>query len=253
MASVDFPIAYFIPSIVYSNCKSSSISNEKSRDNIYDCKAHKYFEPWPISNEKNKKSIIINENLLCSIPCQNESDFLCLMQQSTMNISQGNLSPPIFLQRTSTSTFSVTYSYCRISSTIEAIIKFADPPPNIAFNKNDITLNKLIELISKKLDEYQTEQKSSSVTMNHLNVDALRGSLPLPLTITKNMILVRPNSTDKLTALKNENLIEENSKQQEQWYDIPSHLSDALECSICCDTLTSNDTYQLLPCMYFYF
>ncbi|CAM4852693.1 unnamed protein product [Rotaria socialis] len=249
-SSVDFPIEYFFPSIVSSNCKSRLISKEKPRDNIYDRKAHKYFEPWPISNEKNKKSLIVNEDLLCSIPCQNESDFLSLMQQSTMKISQGNHSPPIFLQRTSTSTFSVTYSYCRTSSTIEAILKFADLPPNIAFNKNDITLNKLIELTSKKLDEYQTEQKSPSVTINHSNVDALRGSLPLPLTITQNMILVRPNSTDKLIALKNENLIEENCKQQEQWYNTLSHFSETLECSICCDPLTFNETYQLLPCLH---
>ncbi|CAF3945242.1 unnamed protein product, partial [Rotaria sp. Silwood1] len=58
---------------------------------------------------------------------------------------------------------------------------------------------------------------------------------------------VRPKSTNKLTALKNENLINHNQKQQEQWYDTTDDEYEILECSICCDTLTTNDAYQLLP------
>ncbi|CAF3624713.1 unnamed protein product [Rotaria sp. Silwood1] len=246
-ASIDLPIEYFIPSIS-SNCKSSSLSNDCSSDVNNDRKAHKYFEPWPISDKKITKPSIITEDLLCSIPCENESDFLSLMQQSALKIYQANLSPLIFLQRTSTSSFSVIYTYCRKSSTVEAVLKFTDLPPNITFNAKEITLEKLIELISNKLDENQIEQNNKLTNNTRIDVDALRGSLPLPLNITQQMILVRPKSTNKLTALKNENLINHNQKQQEQWYDTTDDEYEILECSICCDTLTTNDAYQLLPC-----
>ncbi|CAF1307476.1 unnamed protein product [Rotaria sordida] len=249
--SIDLPIEYFIPSIS-SNSKSISLSNDNSLDINNDHKAHKYFEPWPISDKKIIKSSIINEDLLCSIPCKNESDFLSLMQQSSMKISQANLSPAIFLQCTSTSSFSVIYTYCRTSSTIKAILKFTDLPPNIIFNTKEITLEKLIELISNKLDENQIELNVKPTNNSRIDVDALRGSLPLPINITQKMILVRPNSTDKQTALKNENLINNNNKnQQEQWYNTIDDANDEyqiFECSICCDTLSTNDAYQLLPC-----
>ncbi|CAF4221288.1 unnamed protein product [Rotaria sp. Silwood2] len=246
-ASIDLPIEYFIRSIS-SNCKSTSFSNDNSSDIINDRKAHKYFEPWPISNKNIKKSSIITEDLLCSIPCENESDFLSLMQQSALKIVQANLSPPIFLQRTPISSFSVIYTYCRKSSTVEAKLKFIDLPPNIIFNAKEITLKKLIELVSNKLDENQVDLNSKPTENTRIDVDALRGSLPLPLHITQKMILVRPNSTDKLTALKNENLTNDNKDQQERWYDTTGDEYEILECSICCDTLTSYDACQLLPC-----
>jgi hypothetical protein len=173
------------------------------------------------------------------------------MQQSTMKISQANLSPPTFLQTSSTSLFSVIYTFCRTSSMINATLKFTDLPPNIIFNKKEITLEHLIELVSKKLDEYQTNASNKSTKYIRFDVDALRGSLPLPLAITRNMILVQPNSIDKQTALQQENLTTNNKTQQEQqWFDIINDEYDMLECSICCETLTTNDAYQLLPCTY---
>ena len=229
----------------------TSFSEEDTSDIIIDHKAHKYFEPPPsTSNESDTKSSIITEQLLCTLPCQNESDFISLMQQSTMKISQANLSPPIFLQTTSTSPFSVVYTFCRTSSMINATLKFTDLPPNIIFNKKEITLEYLVELVSKKLDEYQTDSTNQSTKYIRYDVDALRGSLPLPLAITRNMILVQPNSIDKQTALQHENLTTNNKTQQEQWFDIINDEYDMLECSICCETLTTNDAYQLLPCMY---
>jgi len=216
---------------------------------MIDHKAHKYFEPPSSTSNKNpEKPVIINENLLCSIPYENESDLLSLMQQSNMKISQANLSPPIFLQRTLTSSFSVIYTYSRTSSMINATLKFSDLPPNLVFDKNQITLEKLIELISNKLDENQLKPEIKSSQMSRINVDALRGSLPLPLTISQKMLLVQPNSTDKQTALEIENRT--NKNQDEQWFDTTKTLYEISECSICCETLSSNDAYQLLPCMY---
>jgi hypothetical protein len=244
-ASIDFPIDYFFPSTL-----STPLSDKNTSDIIPDHKAHKYFEPPPTSNEKNEKPLTINEELLCSIPYENESDVLSVMQQSTIKISQANLSPPTFLQTTSTSLFSVVYTYSRTSSMISATLKFSDRPPNIILNKNEITLEQLIEVISKKLDEYQINSNNTSTKHIRIDVDALRGSLPLPMSITQHMVLVRPNSTDKQTALQVENLTDHNKNQQEQWFDTINDEYDMLECSICCETLTTNDAYQLLPCMY---
>ena len=80
-------------------------------------------------------------------------------------------------------------------------------------------------------------------------MNALRGSLPLPTSISRNMLLVKPNSTDRQTALETENLIEKNQNHVEQWFDIIKNQYEMFECSICCEIITSNDAYQLLPCM----
>lgn len=226
------------------------VATEKPSDPIHDRKAKKYFEVSPKSDKKVEKPATINEDLLCSISYENESDFLSAMQQSALKISQANLSPPIFVQQTISSSFSVIYSFLRKSSTVDVMLKFIDLSPNIVFDKKETTLDQLVQLISKKLDEYQIEKQKSSTTAKLPDVDALRGSLPLPLEITKTMILVRPKSTDKLTALKDENLIDNEHKQsQDIWYNTITDSSKTFECSICCDTLTSNETYQILPCM----
>ncbi len=251
-ASVDFPIDYFIP-LPSSNGKSPSHSDENLSEIIIDRKANKHFEP-PSSTTSNKqiaKPTTINEDLLCSIPCENESDFLSSMQQSNMKISQANLSPPIFLQGTSKSSFAVSYTYCQASSMVNATVKFANLPPSICFNQNQmICLKEFIEIISRKLDEYQIELENEPIKKTLLDVDALRGSLPIPITISQNMLLVKPHSTDKQTALETENLISNHQNQVEQWFDTTKNQYDMFECSICCEVLTSNDAYQLLPCMF---
>ena len=251
-ASINFPIGYFIPSSL-SNYQSTSFSDDTSSDIIHDHKAHKYFEPPPPSINKTDKPSIINEELLCSIPCQNESGFLTCMQQSTMKISQANLSPAIFLQGSSSSSFSVVYTYCRTSSKVNATLKFADPRPKLIFDKNQKTLEILIEYISNKLDESQINVLNKSPVNTRIDVDALRGSLPLPINISQNMLLVRPNSTDKQTALQIENINIHNAKQQEQWFDTTKDEYEMVECSVCCEILTVKDACQLLPCKYFYF
>jgi hypothetical protein len=248
-STIGYPIDYFIPS-----APSSSIPNNIPSNIIIDHKANKYFEPpSPVSDEIIEKPAVINENLLCSIPCINESDFLFSMQQSTMKISQANLSPPIFIQTLSLSSFSVVYTYCRTSSIINATVKFTDLPPNFLFRQDEITLEKLIELVSKNLDEYQIKPVNQPITTNSNYVDSLRGSLPLSTEISQYMLLVRPNSTDKQTALQIENITDHNKKQEqesEQWFDTTNDEYEMLECSVCCETLITNDAYQLLPCMY---
>lgn len=244
------PIEYFICSIPSKHKYIST--NDNSSCIVNDRKERKYFEPGPTSNKKPGKPLIINEQLLCSIQNYNESDFLALMQQSELKLSQANLSPPIYLQRTSSSRFSVLYMYCRTSSTIEVILKFFDQSPNIILNTNEITLEKLIKTISNRLDESQTQVTSKSANRTRLDVDALRGSLPLPLSITQRMILVQPNSIDKNTALRNENLSDANKEQQQQWYNTVNDVNEMLECAICFDTLSRSDAYRLLPCMYFH-
>jgi hypothetical protein len=175
------------------------------------------------------------------------------MQQSTMKISQANLSPAIFLQRTSSSSFSVIYTYCRTSSVVNATLKFTGLRPKLTFDKNEITLKKLIELVSNKLDENQIDPLNKSTVNTRIDTDALRGSLPLSINISQNMLLVRPKSTDKSTALKIENINIDNPNQQEQWFDTTKDEYEMLECQICCEILTLNDACQLLPCMYLYF
>lgn len=250
ISSVDFPIDYFM-NLPSSNYKSPSCFDDDLSDIPIDHKAYKFFEsPVSESTEKIEKSARITERLLCSIPYANESDFLSVMQQSTMKISQANLIPAIFLQRTSTSPFSVIYTYSRESSMINVTIKFTDSSPNIVINRNEITLEKLIQLISDKLDENKINSKNQLIQMSRLDVDALRGSLPLPLSISGKMLLVTPKSTDKQTAIENENLVNENKTQQEQWFDTTKTSSELIDCSICCESLTSTDAYQILPCMF---
>jgi hypothetical protein len=169
------------------------------------------------------------------------------MQQSNMKISQANLSPPVFLQRTSKSSFSIIYTYSQTSSMVNATIKFANLLPNISFNQNQIILKEFIEIISKKFDDYQMEIENESTKNSRVDVDALRGSLPVPIHISQNMLLVKPHSTDKQTAL---NLIPNQQNQEEQWFDTTKNQYEMFECSICCEVLTSNDAYQLLPCMF---
>ncbi|UJR14052.1 hypothetical protein I4U23_001049 [Adineta vaga] len=246
--SIDFPIDYFIPI----PCKSPRRSNDTFIDEINDSKAHKYFEPPPTPpspSPSKEKSSIANETLLCSMSCLNESDFLTQMQQSTKNISQANLSPAIFLQRTSSSSFSVIYTYDRTSSTINVTVKYTDVCPKILFDQKTITLAELTELVSRKLDEYSIEIDKKSISNNsQIHVDDLRGSLPLPMHILRRMLLVQPHSTDKQKALQNEHINTNQKQTTIQWFDTLHNEYDMLECSICCDVLTANDACQLLPC-----
>ena len=178
--TIDVPIEYFIPSKLPA-CKSSSLTNKNTTDIIDDRKAKKYFESPSVPDEKTTKRSVTTENLLCSIPSQNESDFLSSMQQPILKISQANISPPIFLQRTPTSSFSVIYAYRRSSSTIEVVLKYIDSPSKIHLNTNNITLQELIESLSEILDE---DQKNTIAKSTRTDVDGLRGSLPLPSEVT---------------------------------------------------------------------
>lgn len=224
-----------------------------------DRKANKHFEPPPPSatsdEETKNKPAPINERILCTVPCENESKFLSSMQQSNMKISQANLSPSIFLQRTTTSSFSVIYTYQQTTSLVQATLKYADSATNISVKQNPITLDELVELISKKLDEDSLAIKEKSGKTGRTDVNALRGSLPLPLSISRDMLLVTPTSKDRQTALKNENLFDHTPDQLEQWFDTTNKQYEMFECAICCEVLTADDVHELLPCMfemYFY-
>jgi hypothetical protein len=144
------------------------------------------------------------------------------------------------------------YAYDRTSSIIHATVKFTDLSPNIVFDQNKITLKTLIELVAEKLAEDQMKSKDKVIKNPFSDVDALRGSLPVPTTISEKMIVVKPNSTNKQTAIELSNLTNRNPNQDEQWFDTTNNLFDLFECSICCETLISHDAYQLLPCMYFH-
>lgn len=174
------------------------------------------------------------------------------MQLPNKHLSQANLSPAIFLQRSATSSFSVVYTYCRTASTVTATLKFTGLPPNILIRENRETPATLIDLVSTKIDEYESVWNDTPAVKFRLDVDALRGSLPLPLTVTKNMLLVRPHATDKQTALRMEQLVDNGLRGDngEQWFDTIDGDYEMLECSICCEALTTQDAFQLLPCMY---
>lgn len=250
-SSAGFLIDYFVPSPP--TFKSPHHSNEDLSDVTIDRKANKHFEPPPsaTSAEQTTKPVPTNEHLLCTIPCANESSFISIMQQSNKKISQANLSPAIFLQRTTTSSFSALYTFDPISSSVRVTLKYTNPPAHISLDQNSITLNELIELISQRLEEEEVSTlKIESVQTNRRDVNDLRGSLPVPLTISQLMLLVKPNSTDKQNALKCENLVDNTPNQIEQWFDTSKNQYEMFECSICCEALTSDDVYQLLPCTF---
>jgi hypothetical protein len=94
------------------------------------------------------------------------------------------------------------------------------------------------------------DAENQSAKSGRIDVDALRGSLPMPINISQNMLLVKPHSIDRQRALEKENLIPNQQTQGEQWFDTTKTQYEMLECSICCEILTSNDAYQLLPCMF---
>lgn len=173
------------------------------------------------------------------------------MQRSNLYISQANLSPPVFTQSTSTSSFIAVYSYSRVSNQIEVRLKFADQQhPLISFKQNENTCSKLAEQIAAKLNENEQINKKNQSNDNHrLHVDALRGSLPVSVFLAKEMVLVQPNSTDKQTALQKENLIQTNELLDEnQWFDTRQSQNQTSDCSICCESLTFETAYELLPC-----
>ena len=238
----EYPIDYFIP------YEMENVSSVVSFDPIYDRKAHKYFESFTTKTETPDDDD--DDDLLCSLPCTNQSEFLSIMQQDNQQISQANLSPAIFIQRTSTSSFSVVYSYSPSTSTVDVTLNFTgELPPHLLLPTKDLSLQSLIEYISKKLNEYQIESKVSHST-KHTDVDALRGSLPLPINITANMLLVRPHATDKQTALHREHVLDPSDETQIWFNTIESSDQMDFECSICCEMLTKNEIYRLLPCMY---
>ncbi|CAF1120532.1 unnamed protein product [Adineta steineri] len=247
LASINFPIEYFIPS-TSSSCKSTSFTNDNSSDNINDYKSRKYFEPLPTPTPPPQKSSITTDEQLHSFQYDNESDFLTLMQQSTMKITQANLSPPIFLQRTSSSSFSVIYTYDRQSSKVNVTLKYTGIRPKFSYSTSKITLEEFIQIISENLDENSIGIMTKSFRNTRFDVDELRGSLPLPMTILQNMLLTQPNSTDKQKIIEKENIHIHEKDQEEQWFNTTKTISDSLECSICCETLTTNNACQLLPC-----
>ena len=249
-SSVGFPIDYFIPSPPA--FKSPHHSDEDLSDVTIDRKANKHFEPPPsaTSVEQTTKPAPTNEHLLCTIPCENESSFISTMQQSNKKISHANISPAIFLQRTTTSSFSTLYTFDPTSLSVRTILKYTNPPAHISVDQNSITLNELIELISQRLEEDVSTLKMESAQINRFDVNDLRGSLPVPLAISQNMLLVKPNSTDKQKALKCENLADNTPDQIEQWFNTSKNQYEMFECSICCEVLTSDDVYQLLPCTF---
>lgn len=249
-SSVDFPLDYFIPSPSTSN--SPHHSDEDLSDIAVDRKANKHFQP-PSPSESNAsttKPPPTTEHLLCTLPCENESSFVLTMQQSNKKISQANLCPAIFLQRSPTSSFSVLYTFDPTSSSIKAILKYIDPPAHISVDQTTITLNQLIELISETLDKDASTIKMTPVRTNRIDTNDLRGSLPVSSSISQNMILVKPNATDKQQALEDENLVDHISNEIEQWFHPTKNQYDMFECSICCEVLTSDDVYQLLPCTF---
>ena len=247
--TVDFPMDCFIPSYTV-----SPLANRITPEIIIDRKAHKFFEPPATSSAPTATKSSSSDGIpLCSIACPNESDFLDTMQRSVQNISQANLSPPTFLQRTSSSSFSVIYAYSRSASLINARLSCTGLAPKIVVNQAQTTLTSLIDLVNEKLNESSIPIPGERSRYEPIHVDALRGCLPLPVYISKQMILVQPHATDKPTALRNEKILDESGAplQSPPWFNTVHHDYAMLDCSVCCETLTENDAYELLPCKSF--
>lgn len=246
-ASLEFPIDCFIPTLVPSACTTDAIHQPEP---MPDRKARKYFEPpapSPTSGSSSKPSIV-DEQLLYEISCGNESDFLTLMQQPALNISQANLSPATFVQRTSSSQFSVVYTYCRASSTVKVTTKYTGVCPALKFDKSTVTLETFVPLVSQMLDASSGGSDNKRKAARDYKVDDLRGSLPVSTNIQQRMLLVQPSSTDRETALHNERILVDKNSSTGQWFDTTSNECEMLECAVCCDVLTANDAHQLLPC-----
>ena len=244
--SNEYPIDYFIPL----DDDDEEVGPIQIEEPACDRKAQKFFEEVtkPAHSSKNKKKENeVNETLLCSLPCPDQSEFVFQMQNANAQIAQANVSPAMFVQRTDKSSFSTLYSYSPRSSEIDITVKFTGLPPNIVVPSTAKSLISIVDLISRKLDEYQCESKTPvTKPFNPNDVDALRGSLPLPRTLTGNMVLVRPHSTDKQTALHLEHL--DGDVDRPKFSIEPS--SSTAECSICCDDLSADEVYRLLPCKF---
>ena len=211
--TVNFPMDCFILTYTVPPLVNSTVPKV-----VIDRKAHKYYEPPSTSDGI----------LLCSIACANESDFLAVMQQTARNISQANLSPPTFLQRTPSSSFSVIYTYSRSASLINARLHHTGRAPTIVIKPDQTTLTCLVDLVNEKLSH----------------------SSPLPMDISKQEVLVQSHATDKPTILSKEKIMDESNEQASSpaWFNTIHHDYAMLECSVCCEALTENDAYELLPC-----
>ena len=243
--SKDYPIDFFIMSEFEEEIRSIPIeepnSDRKSRK-IYDNYAKTSDSTEEEDEEEEEEEIETNETLICSLDCLDQSEFVSQMQNFDRPISQANVSPAMFVQRINRSPFYILYSYFPRSSSIDVTVKFSKSSPKLNLSSNFNSLTSIVDWMWKKLDEYQCESKQT--TFFHVNpkdVDALRGSLPLPRAVTENLVLVRPNSTDKETALLSENLNEFERFSIEK-------TSSSADCSICCETLSSDEVFRLLPC-----
>ncbi|CAF0909099.1 unnamed protein product [Adineta ricciae] len=243
----EFPLESFISA----SRKSPRLphSREAFVKTINDTKAHKYYEPTATPSPVKENTSVTNETSLCSIPCSDESDFLNQMKQSAMNLSQANLSPAVFLQRTSSATFCAVYTYCREISKVNVTIKYPSVCPKIVFDAKSVTLTQLVQIISDKFDESVKEPELSSILQkSRISVNDLRGSLPVPPNVMRKMLLVQPNALNKQTVLQNEHISAKQNDSTGQFFDTTHHEYEMLECSICYDVLTTNDAYRLLPC-----
>jgi hypothetical protein len=239
----EFPIDCFFPD-AHANYQSSC-----SSDIVYDRKAHKFYEPLPTPILSKPTST--NEILLCSLSCVNESYFLSTMQQTAKYTSQGNISPAMFIQQTPSSPFIAIYAYQRVSHSIDVTLKFTESCPAITVDKQMHTLDAIIELVSNRMHMYENTPKKTPIMTKSGNVDDLRGSLPLPRELTQTMVLVRPHSTDKYTALREQSIMHtiDEHDPSKAWFTIDYDNCDTLECAVCCETLPMTGAYQLLPCM----
>lgn len=219
----------------------------------YDHKAFKFYEP-KISEVISSRKTPTYERILCSIPCAEEIDFLTAMQQYDKHLSQANLSPSTFVQRTYSSKFSAIYQYSRSSSAIQVILKTSDAYTlNMDLNIMDVNLSGLVNRIHVLLNNALNEEIESNSNFKIFNFcEDLRGSLPLPPFIATKLLIVRPNSTQKETAIIREGLLE--NIESVNKYDLPYPMIERtesdFECSICCEALADLKAFHILPCKF---
>ena len=209
---------------------------------VQDTKAHKYFE-YQHSDVK-QESFKTDEQSLCSIDGITETEFLSFMQHRKSlwtAISQANISPSVFIQQSNTLSvvFAVVYHYCRSSSCVNVTIKFSSTSPP-TMTVDNACLEAVVNAMERWISNEQTIEMTKKASSNRKEV---YGSFPLPLAVTEKMLIARSQSCEQQTAF----LHEEATHDQQQWFNTVVDY-ELIDCPICCESLSTKNAFQLLPC-----
>jgi hypothetical protein len=240
--------------ILTRQAKTRSLPSTSPVPILPDPKGRKVYEPRSIEqNDKNTSSPKETyEKEIIRLLCNDESDFLRAMQQVDKQMYQGNVSPSIFVQRMDQSPYAVCYRYCRSSRHIHVTSKHAAHRSSSFYIGTECRdLPVLIDFVANKLVKDQRAIQKSTMPNHRMNTDHLLGSLPLSVAFSENFLLVRPHAIDRESALKDQCVAVHGPVDPglDQWFEpLEANEDSTLDCAICCESFSTGEMYQLLPC-----